>query len=201
MLKTATFFVALILLVVGYTWVKETNDTHINEKANIELIQSEVSKHLGILLNDDDLFFVLRENDYGTPFNHAAVDFIYLDAIINKKSLKETLLIQFNETNSKTNENEDVFLSLALSVDNICEYTQRTNITNLTFCGKNSLEHRHLTISSDNEFGYFAVFYDSAQSEALLRRFWALDPNSSSSITKTFQSNGAYFLEKIRDEY
>ena len=176
MLKTTTFVTTSILLIVGgYFWVKETNDSHLNEKANIELIQSEVSKHLGILLNDNDLFFVSRENDFGTPFNHAAVDFIYLDAIINKRSLKEKILIQFNETNSKTNKNEDVFLSLALSVDNICEYTQRTNIANSTFCGNASLEHRHLTISSDDEFGYFSLFYDSAQNAVLLRRFWALD--------------------------
>ena len=175
MLKTTTFFIAIILLVVGgYFWLEETNDTHTNEKANIEAIQSEVSKHLGILLNEDDLLFVSRENDFGTPFNHAAVDFIYLDAIINKPLLKEKLLTEFNKTNSKTNESEDVFLSLALSVDNICEYTQRTNIPNSTFCGNDSLEYRHLTISSDNEFGYFSVFYDFDQKAVLLRRFWAL---------------------------
>ena len=176
MLKTATFFIAIILLVVGgYFWLEETNDTHTNEKANIEAIQSEVSKHLGILLNEDDLLFVSRENDFGTPFNHAAVDFIYLDAIINKPSLKEKLLTEFNKTNSKTNEGEDVFLSLALSVDNICGYTQQTNITDSTFCDNNGLEHRHLTISSDNEFGYFAVFYNSVQKAVLLRRFWAFE--------------------------
>ena len=172
MLKATTFFIAFILLLVGgYIWVKETNDIHVNERENIELIQSEVSKHLGILLNNDDLFFVSRENDFGTPFNHAAVDFIYLDAIINKPLLNKKLITKFNKTNGY----EDVFLSLALSVDNICEYTQQTNITNSTFCYNENLEHRYLTISRDNEFGYFSIFYDSAQNALLLRRFWALD--------------------------
>ena len=176
MVKTKKSILAIILLFIGgYFWFSGTTDVHTNKKADIELIKSEVSKHLGISLSDDDLFFVSREDDFGTPFNHAAVDFIYLDAIINKKLLKEKLLTQFNETNSNTNKNDDVFLSLALSVDNICEYTQRTNIANSTFCGNGSLEHRHLTISSDNEFGYFSVFYDSAQNVVLLRRFWALD--------------------------
>ena len=176
MTKTKKFILAIILLFIGgYFWFSGTTDVHRNKKADIELIKSEVSKHLGISLTDDDLLFVSREDDFGTPFNHAAVDFIYLDAIINKQLLKEKLLIQFNETNSNTNKNEDVFLSLALSVSNICEYTQRTNIANSTFCGNDSLEHRHLTISSDNEFGYFSVFYDSAQNAVLLRRFWALD--------------------------
>lgn len=176
MTKTKKFILAIILLFIsGYFWFSGTTDVHKNKKADIELIKSEVSKHLGISLTDDDLLFVSREDDFGTPFNHAAVDFIYLDAIINKQLLKEKLLIQFNETNSNTNKNEDVFLSLALSVDNICDYTQRANIANSTFCGNDSLEYRHLTISSDNEFGYFSVFYDSAQNEVLLRRFWALD--------------------------
>ena len=67
------------------------------------------------------------------PFNHAAVDFIYLDAIINKPLLNKKLIVKFNETNLKTDGYEDVFLPLALSVDNICEYTQQTNITNSTF--------------------------------------------------------------------
>ena len=176
MVKTKKSILAIILLFIGgFFWFSGTTDVHTNKKADIELIKSEVSKHLGISLLDDDLFFVSREDDFGTPFNHAAVDFIYLDAIINKQLLKEKLLFKFNETNSKTNENEDVFLSLALSVDNICEYTNRTNIANSAFCSNDSLEHRHLTISSDNEFGYFSVFYDSAQKAMLLRRFWAID--------------------------
>lgn len=176
MVKIKKSILAIILIFIGgYFWFSGTTDVHTNKKADIQLIKSEVSKHLGISLTDDDLFFVSREDDFGTTFNHAAVDFIYLDAIINKKSLKEKLLAQFSETNSKTNENEDVFLSLALSVDNICEYTKRTNITNSTFCGNHSLEHYHLTISNDNEFGYFSVFYDTAQNILLLRRFWALD--------------------------
>ena len=175
-MKTTKFTLAMILLLIGgYVWFSGTTDVHTNKKADIELIKSEVSKHLGISLTDDDLFFVLRENDFGTPFNHAAVDFIYLDAIINKPLLKEKLIIKFNETNLKTDGYEDVFLSLALSVDNICEYTQQTNITNSTFCYNDNLEYRHFTISRDNEFGHFSVFYNSDQNAVLLRRFWALD--------------------------
>ena len=164
-----------MLFIGGYFWFSGTTDVHTNKKTDIDLIKSEVSKHLGISLTDEDLFFVSREDDFGTPFNHAAVDFIYLDAIINKRSLKEKLLTQFNQSNIATNKSEDLFLSLALSIVNICEYTQRTDITNSTFCGNDSLEYRHLTISNDNEFGYFSVFYDSAQKVVLLRRFWALD--------------------------
>lgn len=176
MTKTKKFILAIILLFIGaYFWFSGTTDVHTNKKADIELIKSEVSKHLGISLTDDDLLFVSREDDFGTPFNHAAVDFIYLDAIINKRSLKEKLLTQFNQSNIAANKSEDLFLSLALSLVNICEYTQRTDITNSTFCGNDSLEYRHLTISNDNEFGYFSVFYDSAQKAVLLRRFWALD--------------------------
>ncbi|MBL6846613.1 MAG: hypothetical protein ISQ85_06920 [Planktomarina sp.] len=178
MIKTKKFTLIIILLLIsGYFWVTETTDVHTNEEADIELIKSEVSKHLGISLIDDDLFFVSRRNDFGNPFNHAAVDFIYLDAIINKPLMKEKLLIKFNETNLKTDGDDDVFLSLALSVVNICEYTQQTNTPNSTFCDNDSLEHRHSTISSDNEFGHFAVFYDAAQKQILLRRFWALDTN------------------------
>ena len=88
---------------------------------------------------------------------------------------EKKLIVKFNETNLKTDGYEDVFLPLALSVDNICEYTQQTNITNSTFCYNDNLEHRHLTISRDDEFGHFSVFYDSAQNSLLLRRFWALD--------------------------
>ena len=172
MIKISKFTLTMILLLIGgYFWFSGTTDVHTNEKADIELIKSEVSKHLGISLTDDDLFFVSRENDFGTPFNHAAVDFIYLDAIINKPLLNKKLITKFNKTNGY----EDVFLSLALSVDNICEYTQQTNITNSTFCYNENLEHRYLTISRDNEFGYFSIFYDSALNALLLRRFWALD--------------------------
>ena len=176
MIKTTKFTLAMILLLIGgYFWFSGTTDVHTNEKADIELIKSEVNKHLGISLTDDDLFFVSRENDFGTPFNHAAVDFIYLDAIINKPLLNKKLIVKFNETNLKTDGYEDVFLPLALSVDNICEYTQQTNITNSTFCYNDNLEHRHLTISRDDEFGHFLVFYGSAQNSLLLRRFWALE--------------------------
>ena len=176
MIKTTKFTLAMILLLIGgYFWFSGTTDVHTNEKDDIELIKSEVNKHLGISLTDDDLLFVSREDDFGTPFNHAAVDFIYLDAIINKKSLKEKLLTQLNETNSKTNEKEDVFLSVALSIEDICEYTQRTNITNPNFCDSDSLEHRLFTISSDNDFGHILIFYETDQNAMLLRRFWAMD--------------------------
>jgi hypothetical protein len=165
----------IFLFIGGYFWFSGTTDVHTNKKADIELIKSEVSEHLGISLTNDDLFFVSREDDFGTPFNHAAVNFIYLDAIINKKSLKEKLLAQFNQSNLETNKSEDVFLSLALSIENICEYTNRTNITNTTFCDNDNLEHHHLTISSDSDFGHIAMFYETAQDTILLRRFWALD--------------------------
>ena len=178
MVKTKKSILAIILLFIGgYFWFSGTTDVHTNKKADIELIKSEVSEHLGISLTNDDLFFVSREDDFGTPFNHAAVDFIYLDAIINKKLLKEKLLTQFNQSNLQIGKNAEVFLSLALSIENICEYTQRTNITNSTFCSSPRLENRHLTISSDNDFGHFAIFYNTAQKEILLRRFWALDTN------------------------
>ena len=176
MIKTTKFTLAIILLLIGGCfWFSGTTDIHSNDEADIELIKSEVSKYLGISLIDDDLFFVTRKNDFGTPFNHVAVDFIYLDAIINKPLLKEKLLIKFNESSPKTDENEDVFLTLALSVEDICKYTQRVNMANSTFCDNDSLEHRHLTISNSDDFGHVIIFYDIAQNKALLRRFWALD--------------------------
>ena len=54
-MKTTKFTLAMILLLIGgYVWFSGTTDVHTNKKADIELIKSEVSKHLGISLTDDD---------------------------------------------------------------------------------------------------------------------------------------------------
>ena len=62
MIKTTKFTLAMILLLIGgYFWFSGTTDVHTNEKADIELIKSEVNKHLGISLTDDDLFCIKGE--------------------------------------------------------------------------------------------------------------------------------------------
>lgn len=145
-----------------------------NQPSDIRLVRDEVKRYFNVNLADSDVILVLRYEDLGKPFNHPAVDFIYLDTFI-KKTTKTKLIIDDIKAQTQAPNNAGVFSSYVANFTKLCAYLDAGKVQKSSFCKTDGLLFEQSEVGEEGNFGYFLVFEEPNSSELLLRRFWALD--------------------------
>ena len=93
MLRKIKYIILILFLTLGgYFWFENQPDVHKNLSSDISLLQNELSGNFSLTAKSEIFLSVVRIEDLGTPFNHQAVDFIYLDSIIEDDLFKENVL-------------------------------------------------------------------------------------------------------------
>ena len=174
MLRKIKYIILILFLTLGgYFWFENQPDVHKNLSSDISLLQNELSGNFSLTAKSEIFLFVVRIEDLGTPFNHQAVDFIYLDSIIEDDLFKENVLKKFRGISKNINSETKTYLNYALSLSKFCNYTKKVKIENDSFCDNEEANYEYLSIKDDESEGFFVIFHSAQSNIFLLRRFWA----------------------------
>ena len=176
MKRLLAYSLLIVLLVMASMkfLIQTTENIILNQASDVRLVRDEVKNYFNVNLSDSDIILVMSYEDLGEPFNHQAVDFVYLDAFL-KKSTKTKLIIDKIRAQTQATNAAGIYSSYAASFTTLCSYLDINKVRTSNACNSDGLLFEQSEVGDESNFGYFVVVEEPNSSGLLLRRFWALD--------------------------